>query len=57
MLLTAPFVIIGLASIGMLGLVLFGATRIFRSRRVDMADLPELPPPSDKPGAGPSLRA
>ena len=36
--------------------VLFGLTRLFRSRRITMADLPELPaPPAD--GKGPTMHA
>jgi hypothetical protein len=49
-----PLIIIGLATAGMLGLIGFGATRIFRQRRIQMADLPELPSPPDKPGQIPS---
>lgn len=38
--------------------VLFGLTRIFRSRRITMADLPELPaPPVGDKGSGPTMHA
>jgi hypothetical protein len=52
-----PLIIIGVAAAGMLGLIGFGATRIFRQRRIQMADLPELPSPPDKPGQGPTMQA
>ena len=39
-------------------IVLFGLTRVFRSRRITMADLPELPaPPAGDKGAGPTMHA
>jgi hypothetical protein len=49
-----PLIILGVATVGMLGLIGFGATRIFRQRRIHMADLPELPSPGDKAGQTPS---
>jgi hypothetical protein len=52
-----PLVILGVATVVMLALVVFGATRIFRQRRIHMADLPELPSPGDKPGQGPTMQA
>jgi hypothetical protein len=57
-----PLIILGVATAGMLGLVGFGATRIFRQRRIHMADLPELPSPGEKPaqtasGKGPTMQA
>jgi len=57
-----PLIILGVATAGMLGLVGYGATRIFRQRRIQMADLPELPSPADQPaqtgsGKGPTLQA
>lgn len=44
-----PLIILGVATVVMLVVVAFGATRIFRQRRFHMADLPELPSPGDKP--------
>jgi hypothetical protein len=44
-----PLIILGVATAGMLGLIGFGATRIFRQRRIHMADLPELPSPGETP--------
>lgn len=39
-------------------IVLFGVTRVFRSRRILMADLPELPaPPAGDKGPGPTMQA
>ncbi|HEV7690915.1 MAG TPA: hypothetical protein VGO52_08840 [Hyphomonadaceae bacterium] len=58
-----PLIILGVATAGMLGLVGFGATRIFRQRRMHMADLPELPSPGDAPAQvasgknGPTMQA
>jgi hypothetical protein len=57
-----PLIILGAATVGMLGLIGFGATRIFRQRRIQMADLPELPSPGDAPGQtasgkGPTMQA
>jgi hypothetical protein len=59
-----PLIILGVATAGMLGLIGFGATRIFRQRRIHMADLPELPSPGagEKPsqtasGNGPTMQA
>jgi hypothetical protein len=38
--------------------ILFGLTRIFRTRRITMADLPELPaPPAGDKGSGPTMQA
>ncbi len=37
--------------------VLFGVTRIFRTRRITMADLPELPAPPAGDGKGPTMHA
>jgi hypothetical protein len=45
-----PELIAGVVTVGMLGVVLFGVTRIFRGRKITMVDLPELPPPDDKGG-------
>jgi hypothetical protein len=53
-----PLIILGVASVGMAGVIVFGATRIFRPRTITLADLPELPaPPKDKPGGGPTMQA
>jgi hypothetical protein len=54
-----PVVLASIAVIGMGGVILFGVTRVFRPRKITMADLPELPPPSpdDKPGPGPTMQA
>lgn len=39
-------------------IVLFGLTRVFRNRRITMADLPELPaPPAGEKGSGPTMQA
>jgi hypothetical protein len=50
-----PILLAGMAGLGMAGIVLFGATRIFRQRRITMVDYPELPapPPAEKPPRGP----
>jgi hypothetical protein len=54
-----PIVLASVAAVGMGGIILFGATRVFRPRKITMADLPELPAPSptDKPGSGPTMQA
>jgi hypothetical protein len=51
-----PILLAGMAALGMAGVIAFGATRIFRPRRIDMVDYPELPapppakaPPADQP--------
>jgi hypothetical protein len=52
-----PIILAGAAAVGMGGVILFGVTRIFRQRKITMADLPELPaPPGDKSG-GPTMQA
>ncbi len=50
-----PIVLAGVAAVGMGAVILFGMTRVFRQRKITMADLLELPAPSsdDKPGSGP----
>ena len=53
-----PLIIIGVASVVMALVILFGVTRIFRGRRYHMADLRELPsPPRDKGGPPPTMQA
>ncbi len=53
-----PWIIAGVMTLGMAGIVGFGMTRVFRPRKITMADLPELPaPPGDKPGPGPTMNA
>jgi hypothetical protein len=53
-----PLIIIGIASVVMALVILFGVTRIMRGRRYHMADLRELPsPPRDKTGGGPTMQA
>jgi hypothetical protein len=48
--------IAGAATVLMVGVVLFGVTRVFRQRKYTMADLPELPPPSQDDN-GPTRQA
>lgn len=51
-----PIILAATAAAGMGGIVLFGLTRIFRQRKITLADLPELPaPPSDRSG-GPTVQ-
>jgi hypothetical protein len=53
-----PIILAGVATVGMAGVVLFGVTRIFRRRKITMADYPELPAPSkDDKGGGPTRQA
>jgi hypothetical protein len=52
-----PTIIAGVVTVGMVGVVLYGVTRIFRGRKITMADLPELPPPSADDKNGPSRQA
>jgi hypothetical protein len=47
----------GAAALGMGGVILYGLTRIFRPRKITMADLPELPPPPGDASGGPSMQA
>jgi hypothetical protein len=50
--------IAGAATVLMVGVILFGVTRVFRSRKITMADFPELPAPSsDDKGNGPTRNA
>ena len=44
-----PILLAGMAALGMAGVIAFGATRIFRPRRIDMVDYPELPAPPPAP--------
>jgi hypothetical protein len=54
-----PIVLATVAMVGMAGVILFGVTRVFRPRKITMADYKELPAPSpdDKPGPGPTMQA
>jgi hypothetical protein len=52
-----PILLAGAATVGMAAVVLFGVTRVFRRRKITMVDYPELPPPDDKKGAGPTMQA
>ena len=54
-----PIVLAGVATLAMAGIILFGVTRVFRPRKITMADLPELPAPSpdDKGSGGPTMQA
>jgi len=53
-----PIVFAAVATVGMAGVVLFGVTRVFRQRKITMADLKELPaPPSEGAGSGPKMQA
>ncbi|MDP3736127.1 MAG: hypothetical protein Q8R02_01980 [Hyphomonadaceae bacterium] len=52
-----PIILAGAASVVMAAVVLFGITRVFRQRKITMVDYPELPPPDDKKGSGPTMQA
>jgi hypothetical protein len=53
-----PVVFASVAAVGMAGVVLFGVTRVFRQRKITMADLKELPaPPGENSGSGPPMQA
>ena len=54
-----PIVLASVMTAGMASVVVFGLTRVFRQRKIHMADYPELPPPSsgDDKGAGPTRQA
>jgi hypothetical protein len=52
-----PLIIIGIASLVMAAVILFGVTRIFRGRRYHMAEMRELPAPPNKTGGGPTMQA
>jgi hypothetical protein len=55
-----PIILAGVATLGMAGIILFGVTRVFRARKITMADLPELPAPSPddkKSSGGPTMQA
>jgi hypothetical protein len=49
--------IAGAATVVMVGVVLFGVTRVFRQRKITMVDYPELPPPSPDDKGGPTRQA
>jgi hypothetical protein len=50
-------ILAGAAAVGMGSIVLFGVSRIFRGRKITMADLPELPAPATETSDGSNLQA
>ena len=53
-----PIVLASVMTAGMAGLVVFGLTRVFRQRKINLVDYPELPAPSgDDKSGGPTRQA
>ena len=54
-----PIVLASVGSAGMAGVIVFGLTGVFRQRKTNLVDYPELPPPSggDDKAGGPTRQA